>query len=190
MYTANYNTEDMLSWLGENDGPTVAPQLPARSGQEKKQQLQTCPRGRRTRMELLSLRCIFLILSSSSQIQSSIIPGRTDCSEGYILWPVDSTCHRLAYQGPCGPEQVLVDHQQGPYCQFIGDNDDSETDDEDGEDFEQDVDMQTSSWSVGSVIEQPPQGQRVGVIVSYLHLICHADLHNPRQHGSSTTRHI
>ena len=83
--------------------------------------------------------------------------------------------------GPCGPHQVLVDHQQGPYCAFIGDSDDSDTDDEDGEDVEQDVDEDKSSWSVGSVIEQPPLGQRVGVIFSsYFHLISHTDLNNPR----------
>ena len=64
--------------------------------------------------------------SLTTHIESSIIPGRTDCSEGYILWPIDSTCHRPFYQGPCGPNQVLIDHQQGPYCEFIGNNAESE----------------------------------------------------------------
>ena len=109
--------------------------------------------------------CILLMLSSINQIQSSRIPGRTDCSEGYILWPIDSTCHRPFYQGPCGPNQVLIDHQQGPYCEFIGNNDESENEGKADEDVEQrlDVDVGESSWSLGTVIEQPPVGTRVSL---------------------------
>ena len=103
--------------------------------------------------------CILLMLSSTNQIQSSRIPGRTDCSEGYILWPIDSTCHRPFYQGPCGPNQVLIDHQQGPYCQFIANNDESENEEIADEDVEDDG----SSWSLVTVIEQPPVGPRVSL---------------------------
>ena len=99
--------------------------------------------------------CILLLLSLTNHIESSIIPGRTDCSEGYILWPIDSTCHRPFYQGPCGYNQVLRDHQQGPYCEFIANHDESENE----EIADEDVDE--SSWSLGSVIEQPPVGTRV-----------------------------
>ena len=107
------------------------------------------------------------MLSLTNQIESSIIPGRTDCSEGYILWPIDSTCHRPFYQGPCGPNQVLIDHLQGPYCEFIGNNDESENEEIADEDIEQrlDVDDDESSWSLGTVIEHPPVGPRVSLIM-------------------------
>jgi len=94
---------------------------------------------------------------------SSIIPGRTDCSEGYILWPIDSTCHRPFYRGPCGPDQILIDHQQGPYCEFTG----TELEDETGEDVgdvDQNLEDNENSWSLGSVITQPiasPDAPRV-----------------------------
>ena len=92
------------------------------------------------------------MLSLTNQIQSSRIPGRTDCSEGYILWAIDLTCQRPFYQGPCGPNQVLIDHQQGPYCEFIGNNAESENEGKSDEDVEQrlDVDDDKSSWSLGS----------------------------------------
>ena len=101
--------------------------------------------------------------SLPNHIYSSRIPGHTDCSEGYILWPIDSTCHRPFYQGPCGPNQVLIDHQQGPYCEFIGNNVESENDEIADEDVEQHFDEDESSWSLGTVIEQPPVGQRVSL---------------------------
>ena len=96
---------------------------------------------------------------------SSIIPGRTDCSEGYILWPIDSTCHRPFYRGPCGPDQILIDHQQGPYCEFTG----TELEDETGEDVgdvDQNLEDNENSWSLGSVITQPiasPDAPRVSL---------------------------
>ena len=102
---------------------------------------------------------VLLMFSLTNLIESSRIPGRTDCSEGYILWPIDSTCHRPFYQGPCGPNQVLIDHQQGPYCQFIANNDESENEGMD------DVDVDESSWSLDTVIEQPPVGPRVSLAI-------------------------
>ena len=110
------------------------------------------------------------MLTMASPFLSANIPGRTHCSEGYILWPVDSTCHRPFYQGPCGPDQVLIDHQQGPYCDFIRDNEestvdsetDTETDDQTEEDIDDNHDSGLSAWSLGTVIKQPSAGPKVG----------------------------
>ena len=101
------------------------------------------------------------MFSLTNLIESSRIPGRTDCSEGYILWPIDSTCHRPFYQGPCGPNQVLIDHQHGPYCQFIANHAESENEGKADEEIDQQFDVDESSWSLGTVIEPPPVGTRV-----------------------------
>jgi len=107
--------------------------------------------------------CMLLMLTMASPIHSANIPGRTHCPEGYILWPVDSTCH----QGPCGDNQVLRDHQQGPYCDYIEDNNDNDNDNNDTEteevkeNVEYNPDKEVSAWSLGTVIDHPPGAVKV-----------------------------
>ena len=107
--------------------------------------------------------CMLLMLTMASPIHSANIPGRTHCPEGYILWPVDSTCH----QGPCGDNQVLRDHQQGPYCDYIEDNNDNDNDNNDTEteevkeNVDYNPDKEVSAWSLGTVIEHPPGAVKV-----------------------------
>jgi len=70
-------------------------------------------------MIYLNMWCWLVLFISSSW--GAVVPGRTGCPEGYILWPVDLTCHRPYYQGPCGPGEVLIDQLQGPSCSSLGD---------------------------------------------------------------------
>ena len=34
------------------------------------------------------------------------------------MWQDDQSCHRPFYQGPCDKGQILIDHPQGPICEF------------------------------------------------------------------------
>ena len=53
-----------------------------------------------------------VLASLSSSVPGRIVQGRTECPEGYILWPEDSSCHRPYYRGPCSGGQVLINHPQ------------------------------------------------------------------------------
>jgi hypothetical protein len=61
--------------------------------------------------------CFFITVCLS--VDSKTLSGRTDCPEGYVLWPVDSTCHRPFSQGPCAPYQQLINHPEVPFCRNI-----------------------------------------------------------------------
>jgi len=61
---------------------------------------------------------------------------RTQCSEGYLSWDVDGTCHQPNSQGPCSYDLVLVDHNN---CANIEDSS------SDGNDIDDGV------WSLGSI---------------------------------------
>ena len=60
-----------------------------------------------------------------------------------------------------------MDHQQGPYCDFIEDHNDTDNGgndtetEEPKENVEYNPDEEVSAWSLGTVIEQPPAGIKV-----------------------------
>ena len=62
---------------------------------------------------------------------------------------------------------MLRDHQQGPYCDYIEDNNDNDNDDNDTEteEVKENVDYNPdkleSAWSLGTVIDHPPGAVKV-----------------------------
>jgi len=61
----------------------------------------------------------FTVLIVLGRSEGKFLQGRTECPEGYVLWPVDMTCHRPFSQGPCLPYQQLIADQEGTFCKNI-----------------------------------------------------------------------
>jgi len=78
---------------------------------------------------------IFSVVGVFSITDGAYLQGRTECPEGYVLWPVDSTCHRPFSQGPCLPYQQLIADQEGPFCKNIQEHQPSD-----------------GAWSLGSIL--------------------------------------